>query len=268
MNNKEKSTMRTILGFCGVLALAMPALAQNNVPSQELYSQQPAVSTPVPNIHAPGAAAVTNSSSAVQPSTTAMPAGTSAGTMYSGNTVTAQPGTTATVPANGMNYYYYYPVGNTGRTYRMTAPGTYYYYTTASTPVYTTAPAQTYYTPARRGFPFGLFRRRFVQPMTPTYTTAAATTTPTYYYTNPGYYYTPTTYYTVPGATAPAGTYTSGVTAPATPSSAATPAYSPTTYTVPNENVPAGTATPSGTTPSGGLTPSRTIPAPPAINPR
>jgi len=263
----ESSTMRSILGFCVLLAAASFGWADETDLLTQQPTTQPAVSTPLPNIHAPGAAAVTNPSTAVQQGTTAMPAGTSPATTYSGNAVAAQPAANTTVPSSGMTYYYYYPTGNNRTMYRMSAPGTYYYYTTSSAPVYTNA-SQTYYAPVRRGFPFGMFRRRFVQPMTPTYTTAAATMTPTYYYTSPGYYYTPTTYYTVPGAAAPSGTVANGVIG--TTPSTATPVYSPTTYTVPNENLPAGTTTPSATTPSGGLTPPRTIPAPPApaVNPK
>jgi hypothetical protein len=250
--------MRSNLGFCAVLIAATLAWTGET----SLRAQQPAVSTPVPNIHAPGAAAVTNPSSAIPQSTATMPAGTSAATTYSGNSVVAQPVATATAPSNGMTYYYYYPARNNGMMLSTTAPGTYYYYTTASTPVNTT-PAQTYYTPVRRGFPFGLFRRRFVQPTTPIYTTAATTTTPAYYYTSPGYYYAPTSYYTVPGATVPSGTSTSGV----TPGTAA-PVYTPTTYTAPSEDQPAATTAPSATTPSGVATPSRAIPTPPPVNPR
>jgi hypothetical protein len=259
--------MRSILGFCVIASAATLGWAGESISfAQQTVTQPPAVSSSVPNIQAPGASAVTNPSFAVQQSTATMPAGTTAGTTYSGNSVVAQPGSTATVPSSGMTYYYYYPPGNTGTMYRTSAPGTYYYYTTSSTPVYSNT-SQTYYSPVRRGFPFGMFRRRFVQPMMPTYTTAAATTTPTYYYTSPGYYYTPTTYYTLPGTTAPSGTFTNGVIGPGTASGTAAPVYSPTTYTVPNENLPAG-ATPSATVPSGALNPSRTIPTPPAVNPR
>ncbi len=244
----ESSTMRSNLGLCVVLAATILAcVGETNLFAQQPFTQPSVVSTSVPNIQAPGAAAVTNPSTAIQQGAAATPASPT----YSGNSV-AQPGATTTNTSNGTTYYYYYPARN-GRMFGTAAPGTYYYYTTASTPVYT-VPAQTYYTPVRRGFPFGLFRRRFVQPMTPTYyTTAATTTTPTYYYTSPGYYYTPTTYYTVPAATTPAGT--------------TAPVYTPTTYNVPNENLPAGT-TPSATVPSGVTAPSRTIPSPPAINPR
>jgi hypothetical protein len=254
----ESSTMRSNLGLSVVLTSAILAC----VGETNLFAQQPsAVSTSVPNIQAPGAAAVTNPSNVIQQSTGVVPAGTSASANYSGNSV-VQPGATTTIPSNGMTNYYYYPARNGGMS-GTAAPGTYYYYTTGSNPVYT-VPAQAYYTPVRRGFPFGLFRRRYVQPMTPTYyTTTATTTTPTYYYTSPGYYYTPTTYYTVPAATtAPAGTSTSSL-APGTTA----PAYTPTTYNVPNENLPAGT-TPSATVPSGVTTPSRTIPAPPSIDPK
>ena len=171
--------MRSVLAFCGVLALAIPAWAQNVVPTQQPFAQQPAVSTSVPNIQPSGAAAVATTTTGVQPGTTV--------TATPGNAVAAQPGTTMAYPSSGTTYYYYYPARNNGAFYRTNAPVNYYYYTTGSTPVYTTQ-GQTYYTPVRRGFPFGLFRRRFMQPMTPAYTTAY-TTTPTYYYTRPGYYY-------------------------------------------------------------------------------
>jgi hypothetical protein len=253
----ESSTMRSNLGLGVVLTSAILAcVGETNLFAQQPNTQPSAVSTSVPNIQAPGAAAVTNPSNAIQQGAAA----TQASPTYSGNSV-VQPGATTTIPSNGMTNYYYYPARNGGM-FGTTAPGTYYYYTTASTPVYT-VPAQTYYTPVRRGFPFGLFRRRYAQPMTPTYyTTAATATTPTYYYTSPGYYYAPTTYYTVPAGTTPAGTSTSSV-APGTTA----PAYTPTTYNVPNENLPAGT-TPSATVPSGVTTPSRTIPAPPSIDPK
>ncbi len=263
--------MRSNLSFCVMLAAAISLLAGEQLLAQQSVTQPPAVSTSVPNIQAPGAAAVTSPSSALQPGTAATPAGMT----YSGNRVVTQPGATAPVSANGMTYYYY-PAQNTRTVFQTTAPGTYYYYTSDSSPGYTT-PTQTYYMPVRRGFPFGLFRRRFVQPMTPTYTTAAATTAPTYYYTSPGYYYTPTTYYTVPAANSPSGTFTNGM----MPGTTA-PAYTPTTYTVPNENLPAATGaasatattipsnttTPAATVPSGTVTPSRAIPAPPPVNPR
>jgi hypothetical protein len=267
--------MRSILAFCVVLVVATPAWAQNNVPSQEPFSQQPAVSTPVPNIHAPGAAAVTTPSTVVQQGTATAPIATTPTgaptTTYYGITVAAQPGATTMVPAGNATYYYY-PAGNSGRMFRMTAPAN--VYSANSTPVYTT-PTQMYYTPVRRGFPFGLFRRRFAQPA---YTTAAYTTTPTYY-TTPSYYYTPTTY-AVPATTSP-GMITTGAVLPNTTTGTANPVYTPTTYTVPTETAPAGTVTPSGTTvpsgttpapsttrPSGTTVPSRTIPAPPPVSPR
>ena len=61
--------MRSNLGFCGMLAIAIPAWAgatETNALSQQTIPPPPAVSTPTPNIHAPGEAAVTNSSSVGQ----------------------------------------------------------------------------------------------------------------------------------------------------------------------------------------------------------
>jgi hypothetical protein len=258
--------MRCMLGFCVALIVGAPAWAQNNVPGQALINQQPGVSTSVPNIQAPGAAA-----SAVQPSTMA-PA---TATMPGATGYTTVPTTTA--PAGNMTYYYSYPARNNRMVYYpMAAPTT--YYTTNANPAYVT-PTQTYYTTVRRGFPFGLFRRRYVQPAY-TYNTAGYVT-PTYY-TSPGYYYTPMTY-TTPFMTTPAGTYTNGVVSQGT----SVPAYTPTTYTAPNDALPAGTSTPSATTtpsgttttpsdttspsvpsPSTGSIPSRPIPPPPPVNPR
>ena len=249
--------MRCILGCCFILAVTTFARAdETTLLAQQGVPQPPPVSTSVPNMQATGAAAVTS------PTTTTQP-GMAPVTNYYGNSVPSQPGTMP-APAGNMTYYYY-PTENGGtRFYRTTPRGTYYYYSTGFTPYYTT-PNQVYYTTVRSG-PFGLFRRRIVQPMMPAYTTAA--TTPTYY-TSPSYYYTPTTYYTVPpGMTAPAGTAT------------AAPVYTPTTYTVPNQAVPAASTTPSGTTTATGTTapaetnsssvkiPSRSIPAPPVVNPR
>ncbi len=232
--------MRCVLGFCAILAVATPVLAQNNVPSQEPFAQQPAASTSVPNIHATGANQVTTPNAIQQ--------GMAAG----------QPTATTTVPSGNMTYYYYYPAGNSGYVYQ-TSPATVYSANTA--PAYT-VPTQYYYTTARRGFPFGLFRRRYVQPA---YTTAY-TNTPTYY-TNPGYYYVPTAYmtptayttpmtYTVPATTSPAAPST-GTTVPNTAAGTTSPTYTPTTYNVPTETPPAGTPIPS-----------RTIPVPPPVNPR
>jgi hypothetical protein len=227
--------MRCILGFCVVLSVSVPVWAQNNVPGQEPFAQQSAVSTPVPNIHASGAGTVTTAQPGVQQ-----------------NMVAGQPAATTTVPAGNMTYYYYYPATNSGRMFRTTSPMT--FYSANSGPVYT-APTQYYYTTARRG-PFGLFRRRFVQPA---YTTTSYTPT---YSTSPGYYYyTPTTY--VVPAPASTGMNTTGAVAPNTVTGAGSPVYTPTTYNVPTEPVPADTTIPSGTT-----VPSRTIPAPPSVNPR
>jgi hypothetical protein len=265
--------MRCIMGFCFVLVASSVAWAnESNLGAQQSAPPPPGVRTSVPNIQAPAATTVTSPSTTMQPGTAMAPTTTS-----DGNTVAAQPGATASYPAGNAPYYYYYPAGYTGMTYRTTVPGTYYYsrsyipyYSTNYTPVYTT-PTQPYYTTVRRG-PFGLFRRRFVQPMA--YTTTAAMT-PTYY-TGPSYYYTPTTYAVSP-MTAPAATVTNGVNPPGT----VAPAYTPTTYTVPNEALPAASTPPSGTTPSetapppppgaassSGTIPSRTSPPPPAVNPK
>ena len=129
--------------------------------------------------------------------TTAAPAATTMtnqGTMVTnqGTMVAAQPGAPIATPM-GNTTYYYYRSGLFGRRYRVAAPATTYVAT--ATPVYT-APVQTYSTPVRRRWPFGLFRRRFNQPMSP-YTTTY--TTPGYYTTTPGYYttagnYAPTVY--------------------------------------------------------------------------
>ena len=257
--------MRYIMGLCFVAAFSSAVAAQQPAPPL------PGVRTSVPGIQAPGATAVTSPSTTVQPGTAPAPTMTPYG-----NTVAVQPGAPTSYPAGGGPYYYYYPAGYSGMTYRTTVPGTYYYYSTGYTPAYNT-PTQTYYTTARRGFPFGLFRRRFVQPMA--YTTTAAMTPS--YYSGPSYYYAPTTY-TYPPMTAPAGTVTSGVTSPGT----SVPAYTPTTYTVPNEALPAASTAPSGTTPSdtppsdtpppsssgatstSGNVPSRTIPPSPPVHPK
>ena len=230
--------MRCILGFCAILAAATPVLAQNNVPIPGAFSQQPTVSTSVPNIHATGANQVTTSNVMQQGMVAGQPA--------------------ATVPSGNMTYYYYYPAGNSGYAYQ-TSPATVYSGNTA--PAYT-VPTQYYYTTARRGFPFGLFRRRYVQ----TAYTTAYTTTPTYY-TSPSYYYVPTAYtmpttygtpmtYTVPATTSATMPMT-GTTVPNTAAGTTSPTYTPTTYNVPTETVPSGTPIPS-----------RTIPVPPPVNPR
>jgi hypothetical protein len=266
--------MRCIMGFCFVLVASSVAWAnESNLAPQQSAPPPPAVRTSVPNIQAPAADAVASPSTTVQPGTALAPTTTS-----DGSTVVAQPGAMASNPAGNAPHYYYYPAGYNGMTYGTTVPGRYYYstgytpyYSTSYAPAYTT-PTQTYYTTVRRG-PFGLFRRRFVQPMA--YTTTAAMTPS--YYTGPSYYSTPTTY-AVPPMTAPAATATSGVNPPGT----AAPAYTPTTFTVPNEALPAASTPPSGTTPSdtappppppgaassSGSIPSRTIPPPPAVNPK
>jgi hypothetical protein len=249
--------MRCTMGFCFVLAVTSVALA--NETTQQPAPPPPGVRSSVPNIQAPGEAAVTTPSTTVQQGTATAPT-----TTISGNPVAAQGVATPAVPSGNTTYYY------PGTMYRTAVPGTYYYYSRSSTPVYTT-PTQSYYTMVRRGFPFGLFRRRFVQPMAYTPTTAMNPT----YYTGRSYYYTPTTY-TYPVMTAPAGTFTSGVISPGT----AAPVYTPTTYTTPNEALPSGSTTSAGTTtpadataPTGGNSssgrvPSRSVPPPPPVNPR
>jgi hypothetical protein len=260
--------MRCIMGICFVLAVATAAWAnETGFAPQQLAPPPPGVRTLVPNIQAPGAAAVPTPATTVQP-------GTAATTVLNANAVAVQGGATTSSPTGNTTYYYYYPAGNSSMRYQANTPGTYYYYSTGSAPFYTN-PTQTYYTTGRRGFPFGLFRRRFVQPA---YTTAAVTPT---YYSSPTYYYTPTTF-TMPPATAPAGTYTGGVISPGTTA----PVYTPTTYTVPNGAMPAGSTTSSGATiptdttapsgvtaPSGATTSSgtgslRVAPPPPPVNPR
>jgi hypothetical protein len=210
--------MRCILGLFVALALsAAPAYAW----------QEPVVNTPVPNIHASGASAVTTPYSTVLQGTTAAPAAT---TMTNQGTIVAgQPGAAIATPT-GNTTYYYYRTGLFGRRYRVAAPATTYVATAA--PVYT-APVQTYSTPVRRRWPFGLFQRRSNQPMTP-YTTT---------YTTPGYYttagnYAPTVYTNMvpaPGSVAATGT---------TPTATA-PVYVPTTLNVPNT-----TTAPVGTVPT------------------
>ena len=244
--------MRSVLAFCGMLALAVPAWAQNTVPAQQPFAQQPAVGTSVPSIQPSGAAGVTTSSTGVQQ-------GTTGNTVFRGDAVTAQPPPTGS--SSGTTYYYY-PAGSTGVMYGTAAPTRIYYYPAGSTPVYTNTGQTYYYTQVRRGFPFGLFRRRYMQPMAPAYTTAY-TATPTYYYSSPGYYYAPTTYYTAPAGATGSSSIASGTT-PATSS----PVYNPTGYTVPNPNVPAGTPSASVATPSGGTIPTQSIPSPPPVNPR
>lgn len=214
--------MRRILGLCVILALSTaPAYAW----------QEPAVSTPVPNIHASGATGVTNSASNVLQGTTTAPATT---TMTSqGTMVATQPGAAIATPT-GTPTYYYYRTGLFGRRIRMVPANS---YTVTSAPVYT-APAPTYYAPVRRVWPFGLFQCRFNQNVTP-YTT-------TTYYTTPGYY---TTGYYGPIAstnTVPAP----GMPSTATPASTAAPIYTTTTY-----DVPTGTPAPAVTVPNSGALP-------------
>ena len=255
--------MRCILASCLVLVVATPAWAQNTAPVQEPFYQPPSVSTAAPNIHAPGATAVTTPSTVMQQGTVTSPVATTPTT--TGSSVATQPGATTVAPAGNVTYYYY-PAGNSRRMFRVMAPAT--VYSTNPTPVYTT-PTQYYYTTVRRG-PFGLFRRRMAQPV---YTTAGYTTTPTYY-TSPGYYYTPTTYI-LPTTTSPAGAVTNGAVAPNTTTGTTSPVYTPTTYTAPNEAPPASTVNPSGSTtapsstlPPGTTLPTRSIPTPPPVNPR
>src|SRR4029077_18394362 len=57
--SQENTIMRCILGMCVVLAMASSAWATENIVTSTDPLQDPAVSTPVPNIHSPGAPAVT-----------------------------------------------------------------------------------------------------------------------------------------------------------------------------------------------------------------
>ena len=129
---------------------------------------------------------------------------------------------------------YYYPTRPRQGLFRAATPMYTYTSVNASTPYVSTN--QTYYSPVRRRWPFGLFQRRYRQVAAPTtYTTTA--------YAAPGYYsspavtptYAPTTY------TAPVGAVPSTATTTATPASTAT-TYTPTTYDVPTGTSPAVTA--------------------------
>jgi hypothetical protein len=244
--------MRCILGLCVVLAISTaPAYAW----------QEPSVSTPVPNIHAPGVPGVTTPSAIVTQTPgngqvvtnpgTVMPSANPAVTTTPGSmTVTPQPGVTYGPMANGS--YYYYPAGTRGRFFRTMAPG--YVYTTNGTVASPTS-GQVYYTPVRRRWPFGMFQRRYYQQAAPTYTTT--------YYTTPGYY--PTTGYYVPtGYSAPTGyanaVPTAGTPSNTAPANTAAPVYTPTTYDVPTTTPPPPSAVPNPTQ-ALPLTPNR-------INPR
>jgi len=264
--------MRCILRMLVVLAIASPAWAAQDIGPNTVPSQEPFVSTRVPNIHAPGAPVVTGSpaSSAYQTPasapTTTDPASLPA-TRYSGNYVVnpfnavgTQAGTTTAAPMSNTTYtpYYYYPMRTRFRLFRRATP-TYTYAAASPSPTYGTVTyntaSPTYYTPVQRRGLFGFFQRRYRPVYQTTVYNGAASTPPVY---------TPTTY------TAPAGTVTSG-TVPA----GTTPVYTPTTYTIPTGTAPAG-AVPAGTSPAGtapsvtapaGLIPARTIPPAPPIRP-
>jgi len=243
--------MRRILRMFVVLAIASPAWAAQDVAPSAAPSQEPAVSTPVPNIHSPGAPVVTTPSSsstyqtpapaptATAPAsapTTTVPASAPTARYYGNYVVEAQPGTTSAAPMSNTTYtpYYYYPVRTRFGLFGRMMP-TYTYSSMNAGPAYVTA-GQTYYTPIQRRGLFGLFQRRYL----PAYQTTV---------------YTPTTY-TVPAGTVPAGAVTTG-TVPA----GTTPVYTPTTYTVPTGTAPAG-ALPAGTAPAG-TGPAVTAPARP-----
>jgi hypothetical protein len=255
--------MRCILRMLVVLALASPAWAAQDTAPSTARSQEPAVSTPVPNIHAPGAPAVTAPSSSSadtyqtpaseRPATAPAPAPTTTApasvpaTRYYGNYAVGA-GTTFAAPMSNSTYVpYYYPMRTRFGLFRWVTP-TYNYSSVNAGPTYGTVtygtPGQTYYTPVQtyyvqpRGV-FGLFQRRYRPAYQTTVYTGPAYTTPVY---------TPTTY------TVPAGTVTGG-TVPAV----TTPVYTPTTYTVPTGTAPAG-ALPAGTT-RAATAPAATAPA-------
>jgi len=252
--------MRCILSMFVVLAIASPAWATQENVTRSVPSQEPTVSTPVPNIHSPGAPVVTTPSSSVyqtpasaptatapaSASTTATPASAPTTRYYGYYVVGAQPGTTSAAPTSNTSYYYY-PMRTRFGLFRRMTPA-YTYSPVNASPTYVTT-GQTYYTPVqRRGlFGLGLFQRRY----RPVYQTSV---------------YTPTAY------AAPASTVTTGTTPAAT-----TPVYTPTTYNVPTTTAPAGTraagtapsaTAPAGTTPAARTAPARTIlPPPPPIRP-
>src|SRR5262249_55975814 len=134
--------MRCILRILVVLAIASPAWAG---------AQDPTVSTPVPNIHAPGAPAVTTPSApgafqTTPPSPPAVPGTTTIVTdpasaptaTYSGTQAGTQSATTTTAVApstygtSGTYYYYSYPVRPRFGFFRWVMPS-YYTYTAANT---------------------------------------------------------------------------------------------------------------------------------------
>ncbi len=243
--------MRCILRMFVVLAIASPAWAAQDIAPSAVPSQEPTVSTPVPNIHSPGAPVVTTPSSssvyqtpasaptATAPAsapTTATPTSAPTTRYYGYYVVQGQPGTTSAAPmSNTTGPYYYYPMRTRFGLFRRMTPA-YTYSSVNASPTYVSA-SQTYYTPVqRRGlFGLGLFQRRY----RPVYQTV----------------YTPTTY------TAPAGTVTTGTTPAAT-----APVYTPTTYTVPTGTPPAGTS--SAGTAAAATAPAATTPAPTTPAPR
>jgi len=260
--------MRCILRTFVVLAIVSPAWAAQDIAPSTAPSQEPTVSTPVPNIHSPGAPVVTTPSSAsvytpasaptatapASASTTTAPASAPTTRYYGYYVVRSQPGTSSAAATSNTTYtpYYYYPMRTRFGLFRRMTPA-YTYSSVNASPTYVTASptyvtaSPTYYTPVqRRGlFGLGLFQRRY----RPVYQTG----------------YTPTTY------AAPAGTVTTG-TAPA----GTTPVYTPTTYTVPTGTAAAGTpaagttpmaTAPAATTPAR-TAPARTIPPPPPITPK
>jgi len=245
--------MRCVLGLFVVLVLVSPVWAAQDTVTSAYPPQGPAVSTPVPSIQPSGAGVVTSPT----PTTVYQTPGTTPGTTVPAPAPTtgryvvgAPPGTTpSTAP-----YYYY---GNPPRQgwFRSAAPTYTYPSMNAGTPYVSTG--QTYYAPARRRWPFGLFQRRYRQVAAPTYTTTA------YNYTNSGYYgspavtpmYAPTTY------AAPTSTVPGTATSRATPAPAGT-TYTPTMYNVPTTTAPAGSA-PAVTAPARTV-PSQ-IPPPPVI---
>ena len=112
--------MRCIMGFCFVVAFSGAAWAdETNFVTQQPAPPPPGVRTSVPDIQAPGAAAVANPSTTVQPG--AVPAPTT--TSY-GNTVAGQP-VRDDVNSCGQRAVLLLLSGKVhGMTYRTTVPGT------------------------------------------------------------------------------------------------------------------------------------------------
>jgi hypothetical protein len=226
--------MRCIPRMLLVLAIASPAWAAANNLAGQVPVQEPAVSTPVPNIHAPGAPTVTTPSlpspyqNPAQRPTVADPAtapstGTTATAPFTGTTATAPTGTqtapTVSAPRTTGGYTYY-PTRTRYGWYRWSVPNYTYSYTSMNaSPTPVTAGPTYYYVPVQRRGLFGMFQRRYrlVSPTT--------------------VYYTPTTNIVPPVATS------------TVPAGAQPPVYTPTTYTVPTGAAPASAA-PAGTTPS------------------